>query len=368
MPSSECLLRTDSLSSTEPVLSDGSVGSAPSLGLSPGPSAAMDIGKHEENQTRDMSMKHQQKAVEMTWKKDIDEALSPEAWAAMQKLSTSADEKSFDFKPGFMASFLDFLKTGKKQSHLGPDDGGEQESLNSCSSMKGGIRPLSPSSPPPPPPLSRAPTPPQTFGEGGRADGADLDEELQGNLETLPSFSSDEEEEEVNKNQDLQKSISSAISALYDTPHSLAAAMASAMAKAPHDMESPPPPLSPPLPAVPPLIPSMEDGKEEALTYMQENTRDEEEMERSASPRSIGEHVEEREEPRGGEQEAGGGAEAEDEEEEEEEHLSDLQTLQQGALEEEEEEEERQKRMSEIQVLEVPQVEGNLRVLFFLFF
>lgn len=65
MPSSECLLRTDSLSSTEPVLSDGSVGSAPSLGLSPGPSAAMDISKHEENQTRDMSMKHQQKAVEV---------------------------------------------------------------------------------------------------------------------------------------------------------------------------------------------------------------------------------------------------------------------------------------------------------------
>jgi len=205
-----------------------------------------------------------------------------------------ADEKAFDFKPGFMASFPDFLKTGKKQSNLGHDDA-EQDSLNSCSSMKGGIRPLSP---PPPPPLSRAPTPPQTFCAGGRGDGADLDEELKGNLETLPSFSSDEEEEEVNKNQDLQKSISSAISALYDTPHSLAAATASAVAKAPHDMSpaDPPPPLSPPLPAVPPLIPSMEEGKEEALTYMQENTRDdEEETERSVSPQSIGEHAEERE-------------------------------------------------------------------------
>lgn len=42
-----------------------------------------------------------------------------------------------------------------------------------------------------------------------------LDEELKRNLETLPSFSSDEEDS-VSKNQDLQKSISSAISALYD--------------------------------------------------------------------------------------------------------------------------------------------------------
>lgn len=37
MSSSEALLRTDSLSGTDPALSDGSVGSAPSLGLSPGP-------------------------------------------------------------------------------------------------------------------------------------------------------------------------------------------------------------------------------------------------------------------------------------------------------------------------------------------
>lgn len=62
MPPSESLLRTDSLSSAEPVLSDGSVGSAPSLGLSPGP---IDIGRNEMNQTQDKMMKHQQKAVEV---------------------------------------------------------------------------------------------------------------------------------------------------------------------------------------------------------------------------------------------------------------------------------------------------------------
>lgn len=37
LSSSDALLRTDSLSGTDPALSDGSVGSAPSLGLSPGP-------------------------------------------------------------------------------------------------------------------------------------------------------------------------------------------------------------------------------------------------------------------------------------------------------------------------------------------
>ncbi|KAM9346060.1 proline-rich protein 12 [Symphorus nematophorus] len=329
MLSSESLLRTDSLSSTEPVLSDGSVGSAPSLGLSPGPSTAMDISRNELTQTQDKMMKHQQKAGEMTWKKEMDDPLNPEVWATMQKLSSS-DEKAFDFKPGFMASFLDFLKTGKKQAGLElGHDGDEQESLNPCSSLKGGIRPLSP--PPPPLPPTPPPQPTGTFSEGGQGEGADLalsscpspckplDEELKRNLETLPSFSSDEEDS-VSKNQDLQKSISSAISALYDTPHSLAAAMASAMVKVPPPLSPPTPQeqpqLSPPLPAMPPLIPSMENGKEEALTYNQHHIQDKEE---------------------------------EEEEEEEEEK--------QGAVEEQEEEEE--ERTCEMQILEVPKVEDS---------
>lgn len=53
MPSSESLLRTDSLSSTDPVLSDGSVGSAPSLGLSPGPTSALDLNRTDLNSGRD---------------------------------------------------------------------------------------------------------------------------------------------------------------------------------------------------------------------------------------------------------------------------------------------------------------------------
>ncbi|XP_047212980.1 proline-rich protein 12-like isoform X4 [Girardinichthys multiradiatus] len=281
MPPSESLLKTDSLSSSEPVLSDGSVGSAPSLGISPGPSSTMDIGRNDQDETQDKMMVY-------GWKKEMDHPLNPESWADLQKLSNSADDKDFDFKPGFMASFLDFLKTGKKESDLtlGHDEG-EQEAFDACSSLKGGIGPLS--SPPFLPPTSPQP-PPETFNEHGQGEAPDLalsgcpspckplDEELKRNLETLPSFSSDEEDS-VSKNQDLQKSISSAISALYDTPHSLAAVMASAMIKT-QPSHSPPTPqeplLSPPLPAIPPVVPTVENIKKETLTYSQQHTQGDE--------------------------------------------------------------------------------------------
>lgn len=45
MPTSDALLRTDSLSGTDPALSDGSVGSAPSLGLSPGTPGVPDMNR-----------------------------------------------------------------------------------------------------------------------------------------------------------------------------------------------------------------------------------------------------------------------------------------------------------------------------------
>ncbi|CAI5682494.1 unnamed protein product [Oreochromis niloticus] len=254
----ESLLRTDSLSSSNPVPSEGSVGSAPSLGLSPGPSTTVDYNRNEVNQTKDEIMIHQQRAQEI-------------------------DEKVFDFKPSFMASFLDFLKTGKKQPDLEPrHDGGNQET---CSSMRGGIKCLSSPSPPLPPTSPQQP--PGPFSDGSQGEGPDLalsscqssckplDDELKRNLGTLPSFSSDEEDS-VSKNQDLQKSISSAISALYDTPHSLAAAVASAVVKV-QPMLSPPTPqepsLSPPLKTMSPLIPSMESIKDGALAHTQHNTQ-----------------------------------------------------------------------------------------------
>ncbi|XP_058264979.1 proline-rich protein 12 isoform X2 [Hemibagrus wyckioides] len=213
MPSSESLLRTDSLSSTDPVLSDGSVGSAPSLGLSPGPTSALDMNRTDLNCGQDK----------------------------MKQKDEETEDKPSELKSGFITSFLDFLKTEKKPPsgplHLDGSSPVDEPSV------KGGIRPLSPPPPPPPPP-----TPPpfgETEGEGGLALSncpspcKRLDEELKRNLETLPSFSSDEEDS-VSKNQDLQKSISSAISALYDTPHSLAAL-------------PPPPTPSPPASQAPPL-------------------------------------------------------------------------------------------------------------------
>lgn len=117
------------------------------------------------------------------------------------------EEKQPEMKSGFMASFLDFLKSGKRQA-LPPAA-------------------TSPSKTPRVPPAAPfAVGPPILPGglEGTESEGLvmacpspckRLDEELKRNLETLPSFSSDEEDS-VSKNQDLQKSISSAISALYD--------------------------------------------------------------------------------------------------------------------------------------------------------
>ncbi|XP_054892253.1 proline-rich protein 12-like isoform X2 [Poeciliopsis prolifica] len=287
MPPSESLVETDSLSSWEPVLSDGSVGSAPSLGMSPGPSGNVDIGKNDHDETQDNVMKQQHRAGEMmvcSWKKETDHGLNPESWADLQKLTNSADDKDLDFKPGFMAFFLDFLKTGKKESDLVLEqDEVEREVLDACSSLKGGIRPLSSSPPSLPPPSPQ--TLPEDFSRDRQSEeGTELvlpgcprsckplDEELKRNLETLPSFSSDEEDS-MSKNQDLQKSISSAISALYDTPHSLAAVMASAIIKIQptlspltHQGAS----VSPPLPTGLPDVATVENIKEEPLAYGQQ--------------------------------------------------------------------------------------------------
>ncbi|KAK5881149.1 hypothetical protein CesoFtcFv8_021985 [Champsocephalus esox] len=92
LSSSDALLRTDSLSGTDPALSDGSVGSAPSLGLSPGPPCST-----ESNRSHD---KNKQKSQMMS--EGVDD----------EGLEERGDEKDSDSKAGFVASFLDFLKTG----------------------------------------------------------------------------------------------------------------------------------------------------------------------------------------------------------------------------------------------------------------
>uniref|UniRef100_A0A3B3Y4S2 DUF4211 domain-containing protein n=1 Tax=Poecilia mexicana TaxID=48701 RepID=A0A3B3Y4S2_9TELE len=216
LSSSDALLRTDSLSGTDPALSDGSVGSAPSLGLSPGPPCST-----ESTRSQDKS----------------------------KQKSQMINEKDSESKAGFVASFLDFLKTGKRPPGLDISPGMDHDNGETSPCKAGGLRPLSPAPPPPPPP------PPFGDGEGngGLALGncpspKRLEDELKRNLETLPSFSSDEEDS-VGKNQDLQKSISSAISALYDTPQ----LTSNLQAPLP-----PPPPQPQAQPIQAPLTPTME--------------------------------------------------------------------------------------------------------------
>ncbi|XP_033840531.1 proline-rich protein 12 isoform X1 [Periophthalmus magnuspinnatus] len=229
MSSSDSLLRTDSLSGTDPGMSDGSVGSAPSLGLSPGPQCSSDGSRnHEKNKHKSHMMSE-----------SVDE----------EGMGERGDDK--DSKAGFVASFLDFLKTGKRPPGLDISPGMEHDNGESSPCKPGGLRPLSPAPPPPPPP------PPfgDSEGNGGLALGScpspkRLEDELKRNLETLPSFSSDEEDS-VGKNQDLQKSISSAISALYDTPQ-LTASLQPPLPPPPPHQPQPQPTQAPLTPNLPP--------------------------------------------------------------------------------------------------------------------
>lgn len=156
------------------------------------------------------------------------------------------EEKDFE-KTGFVASFLDFLKSGKRPSGMSTGSADSAGNEDSSPGKSGGNRPLSPQ--PPPLPSAAAVS---GYGDGESDGGLSLggcpspckrlDEELKRNLETLPSFSSDEEDS-VGKNQDLQKSISSAISALYDTPQLTSSMQPPSL--------PPPPPPPPPEPLTP---------------------------------------------------------------------------------------------------------------------
>ncbi|KAM9299471.1 proline-rich protein 12 [Gastrophryne carolinensis] len=170
------------------------------------------------------------------------------------------EEKQPEIKSGFMASFLDFLKSGKRQ---------QLPTANTSPSKNR------------PPSAQQAPQ--ASFGMAsqmlsGTLDSTEsdslvmsctspckrLDDELKRNLETLPSFSSDEEDS-VSKNQDLQKSISSAISALYDPtdrkePESAAPAVveekvSSPVPSEPSSQPEVPVPVSPPSPQEAPAPP-----------------------------------------------------------------------------------------------------------------
>ncbi|MBN3305349.1 QSER1 protein, partial [Amia calva] len=118
------------------------------------------------------------------------------------------EEKQPEVKTGFIGSFLDFLKSGPKQQFSSPPIRMPNRTRKP---------PVASIRPPYPLPLPVKPQPPPTSLISPEADvispSKRLEDELKKNLETLPSFSSDEDDS-VGKNQDLQKSISSALSAL----------------------------------------------------------------------------------------------------------------------------------------------------------
>ncbi|XP_033972344.1 glutamine and serine-rich protein 1 isoform X1 [Trematomus bernacchii] len=123
------------------------------------------------------------------------------------------EEKQPEVKTGFIGSFLDFIKSGPKQQYSPSPTRTTSRPRKPCTSFSSNKPPLC-ALPSLPPKLQTLPGPMITQESPGVSSHQKrLDEDLQKNLETLPSFSSDEEEN-TGKNQALRNSISSALSAL----------------------------------------------------------------------------------------------------------------------------------------------------------
>ncbi|XP_077115906.1 proline-rich protein 12 [Ranitomeya variabilis] len=189
------------------------------------------------------------------------------------------EEKQPEIKSGFMASFLDFLKSGKRQqlptANTSPSKNrppsaqqASQASFGMASQMLSG-------------PLDS--TESDSLVMSCTSPCKRLDDELKRNLETLPSFSSDEEDS-VSKNQDLQKSISSAISALYDptdrkeientAPVVEEEKVASPVPSEPSSQPEPPVAVSPPSPPEAPAPPPPEEPPAAQSSPEQEEPED----------------------------------------------------------------------------------------------
>ncbi|CAH2326093.1 Hypothetical predicted protein [Pelobates cultripes] len=127
----------------------------------------------------------------------------------MRQKIKEVEEKQPEVKSGFIASFLDFLKTGPKQQFSAPAVRVPNRIRRSCTPV---IRAPGPS------PTSQAQSvgAPPASDTGGSSSPKKTEEEFKKNLETLPSFSSDDDDS-VGGNNDLQKSITTALSALDET-------------------------------------------------------------------------------------------------------------------------------------------------------
>ncbi|XP_029437978.1 glutamine and serine-rich protein 1 isoform X2 [Rhinatrema bivittatum] len=119
------------------------------------------------------------------------------------------EEKQPEVKMGFIGSFLDFLKSGPKQQFSTPAVRMTNRNRRQSPLM------VRAAQPPPPKPQ---PVPPAAMEASATSPPKPAEEEVKKNLEPLPSFSSDDEEDDsVGGSNDLQKSISTALSALDDT-------------------------------------------------------------------------------------------------------------------------------------------------------
>ncbi|XP_051953441.1 glutamine and serine-rich protein 1-like [Xyrauchen texanus] len=127
----------------------------------------------------------------------------------MRQKLREVEEKQPEVKTGFLGSFLDFLKSGPRQPLSSPPIRSPSRSRKPSVSKRP-PHPLSILIPLKPPPPS---TPLMSPDSHSLISTKRIDEDLQRNLETLPSFSSDEDDS-VGKNRDLQKSITSALSSL----------------------------------------------------------------------------------------------------------------------------------------------------------
>ncbi|XP_068117100.1 glutamine and serine-rich protein 1 [Hyperolius riggenbachi] len=118
----------------------------------------------------------------------------------MRQKIKEVEEKQPEVKSGFIASFLDFLKTGPKQQFSAP-------AVRVPNRIRKPCTPVIKS--PCPGPVSQTPAAGSEISSSPKKP----EEELKKNLEALPSFSSDDDDS-VGGNNDLQKSISTALSAL----------------------------------------------------------------------------------------------------------------------------------------------------------
>ncbi|KAG8438242.1 hypothetical protein GDO86_008801 [Hymenochirus boettgeri] len=122
----------------------------------------------------------------------------------MRQKIKEVEEKQPEVKTGFIASFLDFLKTGPKQQFSAPAVRVPNRVRRPCTPV---IRA------PCPGPVSQQQAVPPVPDTDNKSPPKKTEEDIKKNLETLPSFSSDEEDTTGGSN-DLQKSISTALSAL----------------------------------------------------------------------------------------------------------------------------------------------------------